>query len=69
MALMPFRTAFMSAMLAITKQGVCVGIITPCLVNFIMADMKAVQNCIIAEMVLNIAALNKCSLKINGIQA
>ena len=25
---------------------VCVGIIAPCLVNFIMADTKAVQNCI-----------------------
>ena len=39
----------MSAMLAITKHGVCVGIISPCLVNFIMADMEVVQNCISAE--------------------
>ena len=45
---MHFRTASMSAMLAITKHGVCVGIITPCLVKFIMADMKVVQNCISA---------------------
>ena len=43
---MQFRTASMSAMLAITKHGVSVGIIAPCLVNFIMADMEAVQNCI-----------------------
>ena len=45
---MQFRTASMSAMLAITKHGMCVGIIAPCLVNFIMADMEAVQNCISA---------------------
>ena len=44
--LMQSHTASMSAMLAITKHGVCVGIIAPCLVNFIMADMEAVQNCI-----------------------
>ena len=48
LVLMQFRTASMSAMLAITKHGVCVGIIAPCLVNFIMADMEVVQNCISA---------------------
>ena len=46
---MQFRTASMSVMLSITKHGVYVGIIAPCLVNFIMADMEAVQNCISAE--------------------
>ena len=35
---MQFLTASMSAMLAITKHGVFVGVIGPCLVNFIMAD-------------------------------
>ena len=45
-ALMHFCTLSMSTMLAITKHGVYVGIIAPCLVNFIMADMKEVQNCI-----------------------
>ena len=39
-ALMQFCTLSMSTMLAITKYGVCVGIIAPCLVNFIMADME-----------------------------
>ena len=43
---MLFCTASMPAMLAITKHGVCVGVITPCLVSFIMADMEAVQSCI-----------------------
>ena len=38
---MQFRTPSMSAMLAITKLGVCVGIIAPSLVTFIMADMEA----------------------------
>ena len=41
---MQFRAASMSAMLAITKHGVCVGIIAPCLVNVIMTGMDAVQN-------------------------
>ena len=45
---MKIRTASMPAMLGITKHGVCVGIIAPCLVNFIMAEMEAVQNCISA---------------------
>ena len=43
---MQFRTASMSAMLAITKHAVCVGIIAPCLVNLILTDTEAVQNCI-----------------------
>ena len=43
---MHFCTPSMSTMLAITKHGVCVGIIAPCLVNFIMADMEEVENCI-----------------------
>ena len=38
--LMQFRTASMSAMLAITTYGVCVGIIAPCLVNFIMQTWR-----------------------------
>ena len=38
---MQFRTASMSAMFAITKHGVCVGVIELCFVNFIMADMEA----------------------------
>ena len=44
-ALVQFRTSSMPAMLAITKHGVCVGAIAPCLVNFIIADMEVVQNC------------------------
>ena len=43
LALMQFCTSSMSTMLAITKHGVCVGIIAPCLVNFIMVDMEEVQ--------------------------
>ena len=46
--LMHFCTPSMSTMLAITKHGVCVGIIAPCLVNFIMVDMEWVQKCISA---------------------
>ena len=47
--LMQFPIASMSAMFAITKHGVCVGISWLVnLVNFIMADMEAVQNCISA---------------------
>ena len=45
---MQFRCTSMSAMLAITKHGVSVGTIAPSLVNFIMADMGAVQKCISA---------------------
>ena len=47
--LMQFRTASMSAMLAITKHGVCLGIIAPCLVTFIMVGMEAVKNWISAR--------------------
>ena len=39
-ALVQFRTASISTMLAIANHGVCVGVIKPCLVNFIMADME-----------------------------
>ena len=46
---MQFCIASMSAMLAITKHGMCMGIITPCLINFTMADMEAVQNCLSAR--------------------
>ena len=49
LVLMQFCTYSMSTMLAITKHGVCVGIIAPCLVNFIMVDMEEVQNCITAQ--------------------
>ena len=48
MAIVQFRTTSMSVMLAITKHGVCVGIIAPCSANFIMVDMETVQNCISA---------------------
>ena len=41
-SLVQFRAASMSAMLAITKYGMCVGVVAPCLVNFIMADMEYV---------------------------
>ena len=46
--LMQIRTASMSAMLAITKHGLCVCVLAPCLINFIMADMEVVRICISA---------------------
>ena len=50
MALMQMCITSMSAMLAITKHGMCVSVlIAPCLINFIMADMESVRICISAE--------------------
>jgi len=46
---MQFCSASMSVMLAITNHGVCVGMIASCLVNFIIADIEAVQNYISAS--------------------
>ena len=51
---MQFCTSSMSTILAITKHGVCVGIIAPCLFNLIMVDMEQVQNCISTGTVFNV---------------